>query len=166
MQEGMNELEREKEVVISKLIPVARETVWRAWTEGPMIARWWGPNGVTIPEATLDPRVGGRMRIVMLAGPELGPLAGQHWPMEGQIEEWVEPERLVFTNNAIDEAGNVLLSGMTIVEFKQEEAGTLMTVVARAKGTGDQAAQMLGGMEAGWNQQIDKLIAFVSAPLA
>lgn len=162
----MNELEHEKEVVISKLLPVARETVWRAWIEPAMLARWWGPNGVTIPEAALDPRVGGRMRIVMLAGPELGPLAGQRWPMEGEIQEFVEPEKLVFTDNAVDDAGHVQLSGVTVVELKQEAAGTLMTVVARAKGTGEQAAQMLAGMEAGWNQQLDKLVAFLAAPIA
>jgi len=90
MQEGMNALEREKEVVISKLIPAARESVWRAWTEGPLLARWWGPNGVTIPEATLDPKVGGHMRIVMLAGPELGP---ERWGYLARLEQFIRASR-------------------------------------------------------------------------
>jgi hypothetical protein len=61
----------------------------------------------------------------------------------------------------------VLLQGVTIVELKDEGVhGTLQSVVARAKGTGAQVEQMLGGMEAGWNQQIDKLASFVTAPLA
>lgn len=167
-------MEHEKEVVISKLLPVARAAAWRAWTEPALIARWWGPNGVTIPECAFEPRVGGRLRIVMLAGPELGPLAGQRWPMEGEITELAEPDpsnpsgeaRLVFSNNALDEAGSVLLSGVTVVELKEEGAGTLMTVAARTTGAGAQAEQMLAGMEAGWNQQLDKLAAFLSAPLA
>lgn len=159
-------MEHEKEVVISKLLPAARETVWRAWLEPAMITRWWGPDGTTVPECEVNPTVGGHMHLVMLAGPGLGPLAGQRWPMEGQIVEMTPPEHLVFNNNALGEAGDILLSGTTSVELKDEAAGTLMTVVARARGEGEVAAQMLAGMETGWQQQIDKLAAFLSAPLA
>jgi len=162
---GMNN-RMEKEVVISKLIAAPREALWRAWTDPAHIAQWWGPNGTTIPESTFEPGVGGKLRIVMLAGPELGPMAGQRWPMEGEVQEFVAPERLTFTNNALDTDGNVLLSGFTTVELKEEAASTLMTVVAKAAGDGPRVGAMLGGMEQGWNEQLNKLVTFVTAPMA
>ena len=44
------------------------------------------------------------------------------YPMKGVIREIVAPERLVFTNIAVDAAGRHLLEGLTTVTFA-ERAG-------------------------------------------
>lgn len=148
-----------KEITLERSINASRERVWQAWTDPKEVAAWWGPQGVTIPTCEIDLRVGGELRIVMLAGKELGSLAGQRWPMQGTFTEVVAPERLVFTNNATDEAGNVLLSGLTTVLFKDEGGKTKLVVTTSAEGDAPGTDMMLQGMNQGWEQQLDKLVA-------
>ena len=89
-------------------------------------------------------------------------MAGQKWPMKGVFTEIVEPEKLVFSNNAIDEAGNVLLSGETTVTFAEENGKTKLTVTTSAEGDAPGTDMMLQGMEPGWNQQLDKLAKYIA----
>ncbi|MGH6683581.1 MAG: SRPBCC family protein, partial [Pseudolabrys sp.] len=108
----------------------------------------------SVPE--LDVRIGGKLRIVM-HGPD-----GNDYPMKGVFREVVAPERLVFSNIAIDKDGNHLLEGETTVTFKEQAGKTTLTVKAHAVGKVPNAAQMLAGMEAGWTQSIDKLEELVA----
>ena len=83
-----------------------------------------GPKGFTNPVCEIDARVGGTLRIHM-RGPD-----GTVYPMKGEIRELVAPERLVFTNIAVDAAGKHLLEGLTTVTFADEGGKTKMTLHA------------------------------------
>lgn len=133
-----------------------RALVWQAWTDPKMMAQWFGPRGFTIPLCELNVRVGGALRVVM-RGPD-----GNEYPMRGVFLEVAPPERLVFTNIAIDDDGNHLLEGETTVSFAEQAGKTTMTLHTRAVGRVPIATQMLAGMEAGWTQTIDKLGEFVA----
>ena len=152
----------EKEIRIERILDVPVERVWDAWTKADKVKEWWGPNGVTNPVCEVDPRVGGALYIVMLAGPEFGPLAGERWPMMGIFSELKEPTTIVFSNNAIAEDSTLLLEGEIKVALAAIGDKTKMALVARAVGLVPQAAQMLAGMEAGWTQSVDKLEKYLS----
>ena len=152
----------DKALVIERTLNAPREKIWKAWIDPVELAKWWGPRGVTNPVCEVDARVGGTMHIVMLAGKELGEMAGQRWPMKGIIREFAPPERLVFSNSAVAEDGTVLLEGETTVLLEEAPGGkTKLTLTTRAKGLAPQAPQMLEGMEAGWTQSIDKLGEYI-----
>lgn len=151
-----------KEITIVRTVDASPQRVWQAWTNPKELAQWWGPDGVTIPTCEIDPKVGGSFYIVMLAGSEMGPLAGQKWPMKGVFTEIVEHERIAYTSGALDEAGNVLLAGQAVITFEDEHGKTKLTVTTSAEGDAPGIDMMLQGMEPGWNQQMDKLGAFVS----
>lgn len=156
-------MENTRELTLTRVFDAPREAVWKAWTDPGELAAWWGPDGVTNPECTVDARVGGSIRVVMLAGPSLGPLAGERWPMEGEFTELKEPERLVFRNNAVTEDGRVLIEGTTTVTLEDAGGGkTKLTLHVEAKGIAPEAPSMLAGMEAGWTQSIEKLGALVT----
>jgi uncharacterized protein YndB with AHSA1/START domain len=138
-------------VVISRVFDAPRALVWQAWTDPKMMAQWFGPRGFTSSVPELDVRVGGKLRIVM-HGPD-----GNDYPMKGVFSEIVKPERLVFSNIAIDTHGNHLLEGETTVTLSEQAGKTTLTVKAHMIGKVPIAAQMLAGMEAGWTQSIDKL---------
>ena len=141
----------EAAVEIVRTFDAPRELVWQAWTDAKMMAQWFGPRGFTSSVPELDARVGGKLRIVM-HGPD-----GNDYPMKGEFIEVVAPERLVFTNIAIDTDGNHLLEGKTIVTLMEQGGKTTLTVTSHAVGRVPLAPQMLAGMDAGWNQSIDKL---------
>jgi uncharacterized protein YndB with AHSA1/START domain len=151
-----------KEITLTRTFDVSRDKVWGAWTAPEQLSRWWAPHGFTAPTVELDPEVGGELYVVMLAGENLGAMSGMRAPLRGTFTEVVENERLAFTNNALDEAGNVLLSGTTEVTFEEENGKTKMTIRTAAKGTAPATAIMLAGMEQGWNEQTDKLGEFLS----
>jgi uncharacterized protein YndB with AHSA1/START domain len=150
-----------KEIIIVRTFEAPREKVWKAWTEPEQLAKWWAPKGFTAPTVEIDARVGGELYIVMQAGENMGSMSGMKAPMKGTFTEVVEGQRLVFTNNALDEAGNVLLSGETSVTFEDEGGKTKMTVKTGASGDAPGTDMMLAGMEQGWNEQSDKLAEFL-----
>ena len=141
----------EASVTLTRVFDAPRALVWKAWTDPKMMAQWFGPRGFTNPVCELDVRVGGSLRIVM-RGPD-----GNDYPMKGVFTDVRAPERLVFSNIAIDKDGNHLLEGETAVTFTEQGGKTALTMTSHAIGLVPIAPQMLAGMEAGWSQSIDKL---------
>jgi len=128
-----------------------RELVFKAWTEPEHLKQWWGPRGFTNPVCDVDLRLGGAWRIVM-RGPD-----GAEYPCQGIYREIVPPERLVFTNIALDMAGNHLAEGLTTVSLADHGGKTQLTLQTRMAGLVSYAAKMLEGMEAGWSQSLERL---------
>jgi uncharacterized protein YndB with AHSA1/START domain len=151
MTEAAKKTFGEGKVAITRVFDAPRALVWQAWTDPTMMAQWFGPRGFTSSVPQLDLRVGGALRIVM-HGPD-----GNDYPMKGVFTEVKAPERLVFTNIALDNDGNHLLEGETTLTFSEQSGKTTMRLVAHAVGLVPIAPQMLAGMEAGWTQSIDKL---------
>jgi uncharacterized protein YndB with AHSA1/START domain len=143
-----------KDVTLTRLVAAPRERVFKAWTDPKQLAKWWGPRHFTNPVCELDARVGGALYIVM-RGPD-----GNDYPMKGIFREVVPPEKLAFTNIAMDVEGNHLLEGFTTVTFADENGKTRMTVTTGASGLVHIAEQMLEGMEEGWAQTLEGLEGF------
>jgi uncharacterized protein YndB with AHSA1/START domain len=146
----------EREITITRTFDAPRALVFKAWTDPKHLAQWWGPKGFTNPVCEFDARAGGALRIHM-RGPD-----GNVYPMKGVIQELVAPERLVFTNIAVDAAGNHLLEGLTTVTFAEEGGKTTMTLHTRAVAVAEKAVAYLQGMEMGWTQSIDRLETLVT----
>ncbi|MDE2025891.1 MAG: SRPBCC domain-containing protein [Patescibacteria group bacterium] len=153
-------MEQNKELTLIRTFDAPRETVWKYWTDPTLLQQWWGPNGVTNPTCVWEAKPNGNIHIVMLAGQELGPLAGQEWPMTGTVEEVIAPEKLVFSANAIMK-GKAILEHRTTVTLDNVDGKTNMTVHIVVTMTTPEASGPLAGMEMGWNQQLDKLVAQV-----
>lgn len=150
-----------KELTLTRTILAPRETVWKTWTDAEQIRKWWGPDGVTIPTCEFDARVGGAIKIVMLAGKELGPLAGQEWPMEGTVKELQAPEKLVFVGQPLLN-GKPFMESLNTITLKEQDGKTLLSVHIEVFNSTPEAAGPLSGMEMGWNQQLDKLVHFLT----
>jgi uncharacterized protein YndB with AHSA1/START domain len=150
-----------KELKMTREFNAPRELVFKAWTDPEFVKQWWGPNGVTNEVDEWEARPGGNLHLTMIAEQELGPMAGQRWPMSGEFEEVEEPSKLVFTGNAIVD-GKEVLTHRTTVTLEEVNGRTNMIVHILVTKTTPEAAGPLAGMEQGWNQQLDKLVNFVS----
>jgi uncharacterized protein YndB with AHSA1/START domain len=120
-----------------------------------------GPRGVTTPTCEVDARRGGKINMVMLAGKELGPVAGQEWPMTGTFEEGTPQDRLVYTASALQDrkGSQSLLETRTTVTFDDLQGKTRLTahiLLTRSSDT-PEAEFAIQGMEGGWSQSFDKL---------
>jgi uncharacterized protein YndB with AHSA1/START domain len=82
----------EKDLVIVREFNAPRDLVWKVWTEGEHIEKWWGPRGFDTKVVEMDLRPGGKWHYTMV-GPD-----GMEYPVKGVISEIVPPERIVTTD--------------------------------------------------------------------
>ena len=156
-------MEEYKKLILTRVFDASRDKVWKYWIDPSLVKQWWGPRGVTIPTCEWEAKPQGKIHIVMLAGAELGPMAGQEWPMTGTFEEVVEPQKLVFAANAIM-GGKPILETLTTVVFAEEKNKTSLTVSIEILMALQEAEGPIQGMETGWNQQLDKLGKSLPSP--
>lgn len=80
-------------LVIERVLPADRETVFRCWTDPKHLAQWFGPTVEhSTPIADIDLRVGGHYRLGMRKGSD-----GETHIVGGVYQEISPPEKLVFT---------------------------------------------------------------------
>lgn len=153
--------ELRKELTITRTFDSPTEKVWEAWTDPKIVAKWWGPRGVTNPVCEWDARPGGGIYVVMVAGKELGPAEGMKWPMKGTFKEIVPKSRMVFVSSALDDVdrgSDTFIEQTVTVNFEDLGNKTKITIqIEVTKAVGRKAPSALEGMTIGWNQQIDKL---------
>jgi uncharacterized protein YndB with AHSA1/START domain len=76
---------------IKRLLPAATSVTFAAFSEPDELAKWWGPQGFTIPSMEFDPRVGATYRI------EMQPPEGDSFYLVGEFRDVDPPARLAFT---------------------------------------------------------------------
>jgi uncharacterized protein YndB with AHSA1/START domain len=143
---------------VSRVFPAPRETVFKAWSSAEHVKRWFCPNGYSVPEATVEMRVGGRFEVCMRS-----PEGLEHWT-KGTFTEVAAPERLTIDHHVIDPCGGgPLFSAVTQVKLSPVHGGTLMEVVQTyTVADPAQAEPMLKGAPEGWRQTLDKLEAEIA----
>jgi uncharacterized protein YndB with AHSA1/START domain len=76
---------------IKRVLPAVPSVVFAAFTDSSQLAKWWGPDGFTIPNLVFDPRVGETYRI------EMQPPEGDAFFLSGEFREVDPSTRLAFT---------------------------------------------------------------------
>ncbi|MCW5735971.1 MAG: SRPBCC family protein [Enhydrobacter sp.] len=82
----------DRELVLTRLIDVPREKLWRCWTEPELMVKWFTPSPWKTIHAETDVRPGGSSYVVM-QGPD-----GTEMPNRGVYLEVAANEKLVFTD--------------------------------------------------------------------
>jgi uncharacterized protein YndB with AHSA1/START domain len=141
----------QKDVVITRVYHAPRRLVFAAWSSAEHLQRWWGPNGFTVPEATVEFRAGGVFDLCMR-----GPDGTDYW-MRGAFREIVAPERIVFTS-IIDERSKQEI--VTTVTFAEAAGRTTLTV----RQTVPVNPMMARGQRQGWTESLERLAARVATP--
>jgi uncharacterized protein YndB with AHSA1/START domain len=141
-----------RELVLTRLMDVPREKIFRCWTEPELLKQWFAPRPYTTPIAELDVRPGGATYIVMRS-PE-----GQDMPMRGVYLEVVPNERLVFTDaftRAWEPSEKPFFTG--VLTLAEEDGRTRYTARARHWSREDCEAHEKMGFHEGWGQCAEQL---------
>jgi len=117
----MSDEDPEAAVVVRRLMAVPRDEVFAAWLDPASLQRWMRPGNVDHASVEVDPRVGGKFRIVMHHGSR----RDEHWGEYLAIEP---PSRLSFTWTS---AYTDLQPTVVTVEFLQRDAGTEVVLTHR-----------------------------------
>ena len=136
---------------LSRVLHARRETVFKAWSSAEHVKRWFCPETFTIPEAKVEPQVGGPFEICMRS-----PAGEAHW-IRGTFVEVTPHTRLAIDMHIADSAGKKLFRAYTEVEFSDALGGTRMDVVQTYTPIDPSAAWMVAGAAEGWRTTLDKL---------
>jgi uncharacterized protein YndB with AHSA1/START domain len=152
----------DNELVLTRLIDVPREKLWRCWTEPALIVRWFTPPPWKTVHAETDVRPGGASYIVM-QGPD-----GQEKPNRGVYLEVVKNEKLVFTDAYTAAWQPSPKPFFTVVLTFEEEGGpaggrTRYTARARHWTKEDCEAHARMGFQEGWGVATDQMAALARA---
>lgn len=135
------------------------ERVWRLWSEGEQLGRWWGPPGwpATFPDHDLTP--GAESRYYM-TGPD-GTRAHGWWRVLA-----VDPPRSIEIQDGFSDAdGNpddAMPAAVMRTELTPVDGGTRMTITTRFPDAEAMAQVIAMGMEEGMREavgQIPELLA-------
>jgi uncharacterized protein YndB with AHSA1/START domain len=146
-----------RELVLSRLIDVPRDKLFRCWTEPALIVQWFTPPPWKTIRAEVDLRPGGCSLIVM-QGPD-----GTEMPNRGVYLEVQPNARLVFTDAytaAWQPSAKPFFTG--VLTFEDEGGQTRYTARARHWTVEDCTAHEAMGFHQGWGIATDQLAALAA----
>jgi uncharacterized protein YndB with AHSA1/START domain len=76
---------------MKRILPAAPELVFTAFTDPSELAKWWGPEGFSVPNLKFEARSGESYRI------EMQPPTGDPFHLNGEVREVDPPARLAYT---------------------------------------------------------------------
>lgn len=136
---------------LERRIRAPRERVFGAWTSAREVKLWSAPEGMTIPEAEVDLREGGRFRVVMQESEE-----GARHVAVGTYREVTPPSRLVYTWSwQPEDGGSPAPETLITVEFEEDGDGTRVVMVHEGFTTDAERAEH----EQGWASSLNRLEA-------
>ena len=143
----------DRELIVQREVPFARELVWKAMTLPEHLDRWWGPDGFHNEAGTMDFRVGGTWKFVMV-GPD-----GTRYPNQSVFREITPPSRLVFGHGD----GERVYFEATVT-LQETAGGTLITLrqLHPSREQRDELIAKHGALE-GARQHLAKLEAHLAA---
>lgn len=148
--------EDERELVLRREVPFARELVWKAMTVPEHQNRWWGPDGFSNENVTMNFRIGGAWTFEMV-GPD-----GTRYPNHVVFKEITPPSRLLF-----DHGDGQRIWFETNISLQETVTGTLITLrqLFPSRESRDEVVEKYGAIEGG-KQHLAKLEAYLTANLS
>ena len=136
------------QILITREFAAPRHLVWRAWTEPELIKRWWAGQRGQVTGVSVDLRVGGTWRYVMIAH------GGFEVAFHGTYTEVTPPERLVGTE--IYEGAPDASTTVTVT-FTESDGHTTLTQLIDCDSAATRDAIIESGMEGGMQEAMDAL---------
>ena len=130
-------------VIIRRVLPASCEEVFDAWLDAVGMREWMCPGPVTSCEVALEPRVGGRFRIVMAA-------PGAQFVNTGEFRVLDRPAKLQFTWVSSRWGDQETL---VTVELQPREADCELVLTHERFPVEHGAGQLMNG----WTQMLEKL---------
>ena len=150
-------------VVIERTFDASVDLIWKMWTQAEHFKNWYGPQGVTVPVAKMDVRVGGKRLVCMeMQTPDR---SMKMW-FTGEYREVALNKRLVYTDSMADENGN-LVSPSTMGMPEGHPATTEVTVLLEDLGGRTKMVMTHAGIPAdsggagGWEQAFAKMTDYI-----
>jgi uncharacterized protein YndB with AHSA1/START domain len=138
---------------IERVLPVPREEVFAAFTDPEQLAKWWGPEGFSVPSLSFEPRAGESYRI------EMQPPEGEPFYLSGEFRRVEPPARLDYTFMWEDPDPDDV---ETLVSLSFRDLGDSTAVALTQAAFKTEARRALH--RNGWGDSFEKLERLLSEP--
>jgi uncharacterized protein YndB with AHSA1/START domain len=142
----------ELDLVLSRVVDVPPERVWRAWTEPELLKQWFCPKPWMTTECEIDLRPGGKWHFVWRQ------TDGAEMEMHGEYREISPPERLVSTESW----GGDWPETLNTILLTEDDGRTTITVTVLYPSMGARDAALETGIKHGMNLSFDRLAAYLA----
>lgn len=158
-----------RDLLLERVVDVAPELVWAAWTQPEHLVKWFTPAPWTTIDCEIDPRPGGIFRTSMRS-PE-----GQEFHHDAGCVLEVIPNRKFAWTGALgpgyrphtrDTADKAPFLFSAVISMEPHGTGTkysALVIHSDAEGSAKHAAM---GFHAGWGAALDQLVAYVKGGAA
>jgi uncharacterized protein YndB with AHSA1/START domain len=136
------------QILITRDFDAPKHLVYKAWTTPELIKRWWSANRGQVTLASVDLRVGGRWRWVIVTE------GGFEVAFHGEYRELIPNERIVCTEvyEGFPEA-----EALNTMTFTEKDGRTTLSILVQHKSQEHRDAHINSGMEAGMQDAMDLL---------
>jgi uncharacterized protein YndB with AHSA1/START domain len=159
----MMELDPKTDLVLERVVDVAPELVWKAWTTPEYLKQWFTPAPWKTVGCEIDLKPGGKFHTVM-ESPE-----GQQFPNTGCYLEVVPNRRLTWTGALLPDYRPANLSAdvpfifTAIIEIEPHGAGTKYTATVLHSNEDGRTKHEEMGFHQGWGAALDQLVALAKS---
>ncbi len=159
----------ESNLIITRTLDAPRGLVWKAFSQGEHLARWWGPKGLTWVSGDLDFRPGGRFLYCMRGD------GGYELWGKFEYREIEEPSRIAWVNSFSDPDGGTVrapfladfpLHVLNVMTLREDGERTILRLQGAPLDATDAEWAVFKGMHAsmqqGFGGTFDQLDAFLA----
>jgi uncharacterized protein YndB with AHSA1/START domain len=149
----------ELDLLMQRVIDAPRELVFKVFTEAEHVAKWWAPNGYTIPVCKIDLRPGGLWHYCMRSAE-----GDEHW-VRHVYQEIVRPEKIVYTATFADAEANPtkdIPEQLGTVRFIEQEGNKTKLVTTIKFATAEELKMTVKmGMREGFAMTLENLAKYL-----
>ncbi len=149
--------EKKEIVAIKRTFDLPVTSIWKAFSNPESFKKWWGPEGYTCPDATIDFKVGGKL-FASMQGED-----GKKIWSTGTYKEIIALKKIVVSDNFADSSGNIVSAsdynmpgewaeGLVTIELKDGEGKTELRLHHEGL-----PAEMIDECTKGWQSSFNKL---------
>lgn len=153
----------ERVFTFRRTLAADRATVWRYVTDAGLMADWLTPSDLETATLEFEPRPGARIVQEYRHLDDAAGVDGVVGRAEGVVDEVDEPDSVAFRLSPLLPGGGVAFTGHYRFVLRDEDEATAFEVRLRITDSTIPSAQFVGGIDIGWNQSLDRLVAAVAA---
>jgi uncharacterized protein YndB with AHSA1/START domain len=150
-----------RRVTLTRTLRATADEVWSMWTTTEGLESWWGPDGFRVEVRSLDLRPGGLLRYAMIAveADKIAFVRANGMPTTSETTiRYVDidaPRRLAYVNLVDFVPDQPTYEVATVMELSPVGDATQLELTFDAM----HAPEWTARMTAGWEQELDRLVA-------
>nr|UDM84218.1 ArsR family transcription factor [Streptomyces sp.] len=139
------------------------ELVWRHLTEAPLLAHWWTPDDLRVSELVFEARPGARIVHEYRDAEDADGSDAVAGRAEGVVDDVRPGERLAYRLSPLLPDGSHAFTAHVDYSLRPTGTGTDLDVHFRVADSTVDSADFIAGIEIGFGQSLDKLVATLAA---